>query len=180
MCWLTESWYKSCSHWGPRQLSTACARGEASASLSGCWENTVLGVKNHDGLCPSCRFRADLTGRSSGSSLLLARENVSEAQTEVSSLNSDESEICVQIPVQIQILVTPPTPTTANFSKPLTSLKRKSFDLEIFPTADQQPTKELLCIQSLEERGILESVTVTGAYKLGPRFGRWYAWRGYK
>src|SRR5438552_3536954 len=59
MCWLTES-YHICSHWGPRQVQTACIRGELSGSTTGCWENIILGVTKLLIACPSCRYRAEM------------------------------------------------------------------------------------------------------------------------
>ncbi|KAK0100904.1 hypothetical protein ONS95_007348 [Cadophora gregata] len=59
MCWLTES-YHICSHWGPRKVHTACARGESSKSVTGCWDNIILGVAKQPLACPSCIYRAEM------------------------------------------------------------------------------------------------------------------------
>ncbi|KAI9055868.1 hypothetical protein LZ554_000806 [Drepanopeziza brunnea f. sp. 'monogermtubi'] len=55
MCWMTETWYVSCNHWGSKRLETRCARGLSMESASGCWENTVNGVSRIEGaLCERC------------------------------------------------------------------------------------------------------------------------------
>tara|TARA_R110002060_G_scaffold35531_3_gene46441 strand:+ start:874 stop:1233 length:360 start_codon:yes stop_codon:yes gene_type:complete len=103
MCWLTES-YHICSHWGPRQVQTFCARGQISRSATGCWDNTILGVTNLPIACPSCRYRAEMetpiqvthllnTGNSSDDECEvreLSRESIKKKPLTLDKLASDE------------------------------------------------------------------------------------------
>ncbi|KAJ5054172.1 uncharacterized protein L3040_000454 [Drepanopeziza brunnea f. sp. 'multigermtubi'] len=63
MCWMTETWYVSCNHWGSKKVETRCARGISMESASGCWENTVNGVSRIEGaLCERCVKRRQFRG----------------------------------------------------------------------------------------------------------------------
>lgn len=170
-------------------------RGEASALLSGCWGNTVLGVKNHAGLCPNCKYRAGLasgsliSSASKTSTTLLARRIVAEAQAEVSSLKSNESVqsnggvqrsgddwVQIEMPVQVHILITPPTPTNLSFN-PLTFPEHSSSHVNLNSHSDSA-INDLLRIPVLQKDKIVEGLPDMAKRKL--RYGRWFAWRGYK
>ena len=57
MCFITDVFFVFCAHWGVPQVETSCAAGALSKQKSGCWNNTVVGTKRTDELCPACRYR---------------------------------------------------------------------------------------------------------------------------
>jgi hypothetical protein len=57
MCFITDVYFVFCAHWGVPQVETLCAAGALSKQKSGCWNNTVVGTKRIDELCPACRYR---------------------------------------------------------------------------------------------------------------------------
>lgn len=58
MCWMTETYFAACGHWGAPKVETPCAAGAGSGLRGGCWNNTVVGAARLAGWCPACRYRA--------------------------------------------------------------------------------------------------------------------------
>ncbi|PVH83692.1 hypothetical protein DL98DRAFT_614939 [Cadophora sp. DSE1049] len=163
MCWLTES-YHICSHWGPRQVQTFCARGELSGSATGCWDNTILGVTKLPIACPSCRYRAEMETPFQVSHVLHDRSS-SDDEFEVRELSRKSLG-----------------------KKPLT-LDKLAADQD----RDSLERKEKEWVEELEarwearwnERLAKEAVGKEGGGKReddgkSSSHGKWFAWRGFK
>ena len=60
MCWMTETYFSKCCHWGRPRAETPCAAGEISGWLGGCWNNTIIGTTRIEALCNACRYRASI------------------------------------------------------------------------------------------------------------------------
>src|SRR4051812_47911958 len=52
MCWMTETYFRQCRHWGSPILETLCAKG----LLGSCGTNTLNGPNYKTGLCAKCRY----------------------------------------------------------------------------------------------------------------------------
>lgn len=60
MCWMTETYFSKCGHWGIPRAETPCPAGNESGLLGGCWNNTVVGTARIQELCKACRYRASI------------------------------------------------------------------------------------------------------------------------
>jgi hypothetical protein len=60
MCWMTETYFSECGHWGIARVETLCAAGEESGMLGGCWNNTMVGTARIHEFCTACRYRAKI------------------------------------------------------------------------------------------------------------------------
>lgn len=81
MCNLDDAYYTVCAHFGPRIVTTHCARGltHNGCSRTGCWDSDVTGISRITSLCPGCKIR---TRRETGHSRrLLLESGTSESQT---------------------------------------------------------------------------------------------------
>jgi len=59
MCVLTEVVYTQCGHFGARETVSVCANGTSFRLKSGCWLNSIQGVRRHEGLfCKDCQYLA--------------------------------------------------------------------------------------------------------------------------
>ncbi|KAH9220837.1 hypothetical protein DL95DRAFT_478124 [Leptodontidium sp. 2 PMI_412] len=152
MCWLTESWHINCSHWGPRQVETACARGEATGSVTGCWENTITGVSELPVLCPSCRYRAEMT----------TPLQVTHASVSTTSLSSDSSsssnDDAERVPVR-------------KLSQPVDE-ERVRKEKELIAEWEARWT-----VKQMQWEGGKGGMGLRGRKA---RYGKWAAWRGFK
>lgn len=74
MCNLDDTYYTICTHFGPRVVTTHCARGltHNGCAKTGCWDSNVTGISRITSLCPSCTIR---TRRESGHSRHLRPES---------------------------------------------------------------------------------------------------------
>jgi hypothetical protein len=60
MCFMADSYYEECKHWGILQVESPCAGAIAGGLKSGCWNKTTVGTNRIDGLCPACNYRASV------------------------------------------------------------------------------------------------------------------------
>jgi hypothetical protein len=60
MCWMTDTYYAKCAHWGVPQVETLCAAGELCGLKSGCSNNTVFGTNCIQDLCSVCKYQASV------------------------------------------------------------------------------------------------------------------------
>ncbi|OBT64419.1 hypothetical protein VE03_05783 [Pseudogymnoascus sp. 23342-1-I1] len=74
MCNLDDAYYTVCAHFGPRIVTTHCARGltHNGCSKTGCWDSDVTGFSRITSLCPGCKIR---TRKESGHSSKLEVES---------------------------------------------------------------------------------------------------------
>ncbi|OBT47221.1 hypothetical protein VE00_03383 [Pseudogymnoascus sp. WSF 3629] len=59
MCNLDDTYYSVCTHFGPRIVTTHCARGltHNGCARTGCWDSDVTGISRITSLCPGCTIR---------------------------------------------------------------------------------------------------------------------------
>lgn len=81
MCNLDEAYYTVCTHFGPRIVTTHCARGQThnGCARTGCWDSDVTGISRIISLCPTCKIRA--RGETGQSGQLQPGNGPSESQT---------------------------------------------------------------------------------------------------
>lgn len=151
MCWLTETFHTTCSHWGKRLVQTPCARGENSAT--GCWDNTISGVLRLQVLCPACRHDRRIS-ESTTPSLTFTHHTQS----------SEEAE---------------PLSRKSIGSKPL-MLENRILDKIAAKKEGELVDEWEGTWEMVEVEGGKESRESEGGKESGAAFGKWIAWRGYK
>lgn len=57
MCFLAETIFQECRHFGRREATTVCARAEAMGMKSGCSFSMVTSTRQVPGFCAACRYR---------------------------------------------------------------------------------------------------------------------------
>lgn len=110
MCFMTDAFFSQCSHWGVPQCES-CVRG----ARSGCWNNTTIGTKRIDGLCPACKYRSSIIAsqpQSQINSSLNLVQIVQEQQTQKPQIAWEQS--------QKQFRITHRTGNNKKSTRPLT------------------------------------------------------------
>lgn len=55
MCWLVSIQHR-CTHWGRPEVESQCQIGSALNLRTGCWDNTIQGVKRAGTDCTACSY----------------------------------------------------------------------------------------------------------------------------
>jgi hypothetical protein len=65
MCFMTDSYYPECQHWGSARVESPCEAARIAKQRSGCCNKTTVGSTRITGRCPACHYRASLISSSS-------------------------------------------------------------------------------------------------------------------